>query len=78
MCFQNKIMRHYKLNKGRRVIYIMIPIKIQCESYEQVMRTTNAFVLTNILPKYNNIKITTYYDSNDNLWISEVSYNVSN
>lgn len=52
----------------------MIPIKIQSESYNQIMQTTNDFVLTNILPKYNNIKITTYYDSNDKLWVSEVIY----
>ena len=56
----------------------MIPIKIQCESYNQVMRTTNDFVLANILPKHTNIKITTCYDSNDKLWISEVVYDVSN
>lgn len=56
----------------------MIPIKIQCESYKQIMQTTNDFVLANILPKYNNIKITTYYDANDNIWISEVTYDVSN
>ena len=56
----------------------MIPVKIQCESYKQIMQTTNDFVLANILPKYNNIKITTYYDSNDNIWISEVTYDVSN
>ena len=56
----------------------MIPIKIQSESYKQIMQTTNDFVLANILPKYNNIKITTYYDSNDNIWISEVTYDVSN
>ena len=56
----------------------MIPVRIQSESYKQIMQVTNDFVLTNILPKYNNIKITTYYDSVNNIWISEVVYNVSN
>lgn len=56
----------------------MNTVKIQCESYKQIMQTTNDFVLANILPKYNNIKITTYYDSNNTIWISEVVYDVYN